>query len=112
MYFWRYVGVLALLMIFVAPIARSHAQQFAVDQDVHGIRLDYGLLGREGFRKRLDEILLRHGLDLDRVSIEVKENRRESMVDIAIRYPSAMSFFLPWTRDVVIDKQILLRPVD
>ena len=112
MYFWRYVGFMLLLVLIVAPVARSHLQQYAIEQDLYGIRLDYGLLGKEKFRKRLDEIVVRHQLDPGDVEIRLKENRRESTVQIGIRYASKMSFFIPWTRDVVIDKQIVLRPVE
>jgi len=112
MYFWRYVGFLLLLVLLLAPIVRSHLQQVAVEQDLHGIRLDYSLLGAEKFRARLNEVVLRNGLDLDQVEIQLKENRRESTAQVEIRYPSRMSFVIPWTRDVEIHKRILLRPVE
>ncbi len=112
MYFWRYVAFLLILVLLLAPVVRSHLQQYAIEQDLHGIRLDYSLLGAEKFRKRLNEVVVRNGIDLDQTEIQLKENRSESTAQIEIRYPSSMSFFLPWTRDVAISKRILLRPVE
>lgn len=109
--FRNFVLVLIVGALIVAPWLRSQAQELSIRQDLRSIQVDYGILGKKGFERKLDDILRRHRVNPEEAQIKLAENRRESMVSLEIRYTSSISF-LPLTRGVVIQSDFPLRPVE
>ena len=106
-----FLAVLALFII--VPMWKSQIQEGSLGKDLFFIRMEYSLRGREWFREKLNEIILRAPLDPKDVEIRMQENRSESNVLIEIRYVSRMKIlFYPIERQVVVRREIPLVPIE
>ena len=110
--FRLYLFLAVVTLFVVIPLVKSALQEASLGQDIRSIQMEYSMVGRDAFRKRLDEIVKRAPLDPKEVDIRIEERRPQAKVLIEIRYVSRMKIlFYPFERQVTVREEIPLVPL-
>lgn len=103
--FLVFIIFVVLIGSVLAPYLRFVVQREGLDNDLGRVSLEYTMLGRAKFEKRVDGICREARLKPGSYQVKISEDKKSKVVSVEIRYAADFSiFFVPQTKNVVVRK--------